>query len=204
MAFRARPMGRSVRATESDEINELLDDLDQSLKRLRMEYEQFFLGSMKREPQVLKGKVQKTIVRLVNEPPRNARQKFRFNTLNSRFQVYRQLWGRTMRQMEAGTHKRDRFKADIRSPSDAPAETRGAGKKRSSVDQLHKALVAARRKTGEKGELSPEALGRMVRKQMDAIRSKHGDVKVKFKVVVENNKAKLKASVTKQASPSTS
>ena len=197
-------MGSVMRAAASEEIDDLLNELDHNLKRLRMEYEQFFLGTMMREPQVLRGKVQKAITRLVNEPPRNSRQKFRFNSLNARFQVYRQLWGRTMRQMEAGTHKRDRFKADIRSPSDAPAETMGAGKKRSSVDQLHKALVAARRKTGEKGELSPEALGRMVRKQMDAIRSKHGDVKVKFKVVVENNKAKLKASVTKQASPSTS
>ena len=40
-------------------------------------------------------------------------------------------------------------------------------------------------------------LKRMVNKQMDAIRSKHGDVKVKFKVVVEEGKAKVKASVAK-------
>ena len=200
-------MGRSVRATESDEINELLDELDQSLKRLRMEYEQFFLGAMKREPQVLKGKVQKIIIRMVNEPPRNARQKFRFNTLNSRFQVYRQLWGRTMREMEAGTYKRDRFKAQMRSQDageaqqDKAAAARGPRQKpgkSSAIDQLHGALGSARKKTGEIGKVvSPEDLGRHVRKQMEAIRAKHGDVKVKFKVVIEDSQAKVKASIAK-------
>ena len=199
-------MGRSVRATESDEINELLDDLDQSLKRLRMEYEQFFLGSMKREPQVLKGKVQKTIVRLVNEPPRNARQKFRFNTLNSRFQVYRQLWGRTMRQMEDGTYKRDKFKLKMRGQDAAEAQQdkaaaarapRSKPGKSSAIDQLHGALLSARKRTGESGKVvSAEDLGRHVRKQIEAIRAEHGDVKVKFKVVVENNQAKVKATIS--------
>ena len=198
-------MGRSVRATESDEINELLDDLDVYLKRLRMEYEQFFLGAMKREPQVLKGKVQKIIIRMVNEPPRNARQKFRFNTLNSRFQVYRQLWGRTLREMESGVYKRDKFRAKARGQEAAEAQQdkalaaeapRKKGGKPSAIGALHGALVKARKKTGEGGKvISPEDLGRHVRKQMDAIRAKHGDVKVKFKVVVENNEAKVKATI---------
>lgn len=183
----------------------MLDDLDISLKRLRMEYEQFFLGAMKREPQVLKGKVQKIIVRMVNEPPRNARQKFRFNTLNSRFQVYRQLWGRTMREMESGTYKRDKFRAQARSQGAAEVQQdkaaaaeapRKKGGKSSPIDALHGALVTARKKTGEGGKVvSADDLGRHVRKQMEAIRAKHGDVKVKFKVVVENNEAKVKATI---------
>jgi hypothetical protein len=208
---RATSDGESVRFNASEEIQDLLDDLDHSLKRLRMEYEQFFLGHMKREPQVLRSKVQKTITKLVNEPPRNARQKFRFNTLNSQFQVYRQLWGRTMREIEAGTYKRDKFKARMNSEAakeeaTEKAQAREAAsagdakkkKKQSSVDKLHGALLAARKKTGQAGgEPSRDQLDRMVKKQMDAIRAKHGDVKVKFKVVVENNKAKLKASVSK-------
>ena len=187
-----------------NEIDDVLDALDHNLKRLRVDYEQFFMGHMKREPQVLRGKVQKAITRLVNEPPRNSAQKFRFNSLNSKFQVYRQLWGRTMREIEMGINKRDRFRAKMQSAAPAEPET-GPQKKRSepakagsSVDRLHAALVSARRKTGEHGgEPSSEALNRMVRKQMEAIRAKHGDVKVKFKVVIEDNKAKLKAQVSK-------
>ena len=194
-----RPLMRKFGRNETDEI---LDTLDHNLKRLRMEYEQFFMGNMKREPQVLRGKVQKAVTKLVNEPPRNSAQKFRFNSLNSKFQVYRQLWGRTMREIENGTHKRDRFRQKMQSqaavePATQPKRSEPA-KVGSSVDRLHAALVSARRKTGEHGgEPSSEALNRMVRKQMDAIRAKHGDVKVKFKVVIEDNKAKLKAQVSK-------
>jgi outer membrane biosynthesis protein TonB len=183
-----------------NEVDELLDELDQNLKRLRMEYEQFFQGAMKREPQVLRAKVQKVITRMVNEPPRNARQKFRFNSLNAKFQVYRQLWGRTMRQIETGTYKRDRFKAKVRAATGEPpaSEPRQPAAKSSSMDRLHDALVQARQQTGEAGSApSSEALSRVVTQQMAAIRSKHGDVKVKFKVVIEGNKAKLKALLSK-------
>ena len=63
------------------------------------------------------------------------------------------------------------------------------------MDALHGALASARKRTGEHGEmLSPAELGRVVRRQMDTIKKKHGDVKVKFKVVIEDNKAKVKAS----------
>ena len=58
-----------VRAGVNSEVDDLLDELDQGLKRLRMEYEQFFMGAMKREPQVLRSKIQKIVIRLVNEPP---------------------------------------------------------------------------------------------------------------------------------------
>ncbi len=190
-------MGPLMRSGNRNEIDDMLDDLDQNLKRLRIEYEQFFLGAMKREPQVLRGRVQKVITKLVNEPPRNSRQKFRFNALNARFQVYRQLWGRVMRQIESGTHKRDRFKAGIRSQT-AAEQPPAPAKPVSSIDRLHEALVQARKRTGESApNISSEALGRTVRQQMDAIRSRHGDVKVKFRVVIEDNKAKLKASVSK-------
>ncbi len=193
-------MGSVVRGAEQEEIEELLDELERNLSRLRIDYEQFFMGNMRREPQALRGKVQKSVLKLVNEPPRQSRQKFRFNTLNARFQVYRQLWGRTLREMERGTYKRDRFKLAIkgRVPPEpvgkaAPAKAR---KKGSAIDQLHGALEAARAKTGEGGGVpSAQELGRIVRKQMDAIRAKHGDVNVKFRVVIENNKAKVKASV---------
>ena len=193
-----------MRKHARNEIDEMLDDLDHNMKRLRIEYEQFFMGNMKREPQVLRGKVQKVITQLVNEPPRNSAQKFRFNSLNAKFQVYRQLWGRTMREIENGTHQRDKFRARLHAaPEDEPAaprqvERKTPAKSGSSVNRLHEALLKARRKTGQhEGAPSPEALNRMVRKQMDAIRAKHGDVKVKFKVVIENNKAKLKAQVSK-------
>ncbi len=184
----------------SEQIDEDLKELDQNLKRLRAEYEQFFQGAMKREPIMLRSKVQKTIIRFANEPPRNSAQKFRFNSLNSKFQVYRQLWGRTIRQIEAGTYRRHRFKMKLHESAAAPttpSEPAAPVAKRSSVSQLHEALLAARRRTGESCEgLDSAKVDRLVRRQVEAIRAKYGDeAKVRFKVVIEDNKAKVKASV---------
>ena len=100
--------------SQAEDLAEDLNELENNLKRLRIEYEQYFMGNMRRPPNVLLGKVQKVILRFSNSPPLNTRYKFRFNQLNARFQMFRQHWGRTMREIENGTYKRHRFKADLR------------------------------------------------------------------------------------------
>jgi hypothetical protein len=196
-----------MRAQGSEEIEELLQELDQMLARLRLEYEQYFAGAARREPQALRGKVQKVITRFLNEPPRNSGQKFRFNTLNSRFQIYRQLWGRTMREIEAGTYKPHRFRADIHDAvrgSPRPEEITqptSPGAPRSGLDQLHEALMSARRTTGEPA-LDREKLSRIVAQQTATLRKQHGqDAKIRFRVVIEAGRARLKASVRSAERP---
>jgi chromosome segregation ATPase len=212
-------------AGEALTIEEELKELEIQLNRLRLEYEQFFRGGMKREPLSLRGKVQKTITRFMSDPPRTATHKFRFNALNARYQTYRNLWGRTMRELESGTHRTQRFRdrlhesereeqmraaaaaeaestreAAKRAPAAAPAQPRAdapAARAANPLDRLHEALVQARRQTGESTDLSRDKIAELVRKQTEAIRAKCGpDAKVKFRIVVEDNKAKLKASVS--------
>ena len=216
---------------DKHEIDEELNELEINLKRLRIEYEQFFRGAMRREPSVLLGKVQKAIALFMSDPPRNSALKFRFNSLNARFQSQRQLWGRTMREMEAGTYKGHQFKLKLAAqeqeeemrqlselereeqalaarrekaaaspPSPTapePGAPRPGARRGGALDQLHQALVSARGRTGEAGQsLTRERLAAVVKQQTEAIRAKRGsDAKVKFKVVIENNKAKLKATV---------
>lgn len=194
-----------------DPIDERLDELDQGVKRLRIEYDQYFLGILKRPPEVLTGKMQKIIVEFSNSPPHKSQQKFRFNSLNSKFQIYRQQWGRTLRQIEQGTYKGHLFKAHLHerermqaqkqaSKSDAPAETAPPARSAASgaIDQLYDALIAARTRAGEAGPAPERArVEAMVRKQTAALREKHPGAKVKFKVAIEGNRAKLIVSVSK-------
>ncbi len=185
----------SKRGQDVEEIDELLDELDLNIKRLRIEYEQYFKGSMKREPYQLLGRVQKTITRFASDPPRRVAQKFRFNSLVARFQAYRQLWGRTMRELDAGKHKSQLFRSAQPGPSTAPKLERTA--KKSAIDQLTDAYIAARRQNGQETKsVSKERLAAMVKKQREAIAAEYGnDVKIAFRVVVEDGKAKLKANV---------
>jgi len=192
---------------DSEQVEEELDEL---------EYDQFFLGVLKREPAVLKGKVQKAIVRFSSQPPRSTRLRFRFNQLNSKFQVYRNQWGRILRQIEAGTYKPLAFRARLhqREQESAPAASyvedtpRGrtasidaTSTRRTGIDQLCEALERARKETGKTGDpLDREHVQRLIRQQTAALRARHGDVKVRFRVVVEGNKARLRASVNRDSS----
>ncbi len=185
----------SKRGQDVEAIDELLDELDLNIKRLRIEYEQYFKGSMKREPYQLLGRVQKTVTKFASDPPRRVAQKFRFNSLVARFQSYRQLWGRTMRELESGKHKSQLFRLAYADPPDEPKPKRTS--KKSAVDQLTDALIAARRKNGQETKsVSKERIAAMVQKQRKAIAAKYGnDVKISFRVVVEDGKAKVKANV---------
>lgn len=191
---------------QRDEVDEELDELEQYLKRLRVEYDQYFLGILKRPPEMLQGRVQKIIVKYANETLRRTHQKFRFNNLNSQYQIFRQQWGRTMRQIEDGTYKGHLFKAKLheraRGISDETPNpfkpTVPAPRASGAIDKLFDALVAARRRAGDSGPAPDRAkLSEIVKKQTAALKQKHPGAKVKFRVAVEGNKAKLVASVVK-------
>ena len=191
-----------------DPIDEELEELDQGLKRLRVEYDQFFLGIIKRPPNVLQGRMQKIIVKFSNQILNKTHQKFRFNQLNSKFQIYRQQWGRTIRQIEAGTYRGHRFKANLHererqmlAKTHAPVaetDTPPPTTKSAPMDQLYDALLAARRRAGESGpDPDRKKVGDLVRKQTAALRAKHPGAKVRFRVAVDGKRAKLVASVVK-------
>jgi len=192
--------------TDQVDIDEALDELDQDIKRLRIEYERHFLGALKHPPALLQGRVQKVILQFSAQPPRSTRQKFRFNQLNSRYQVFRQQWGRTLRQIEEGVYKPHRFRAQLHeqepeaAPVPEPAEARpeSHAQPQKGIDALYGALLRAQEKLGE-GRAAPDRakLEEMVRRQTAEIRAKHGDAKIRFKVVTENGRAKVKATVSK-------
>lgn len=194
---------------QQDPVDEELDELDQGVKRLRVEYDQFFLGILKRPPTTLQGRVQKIIVKYANQNLRKTHQKFRFNQLNSKFQVYRQQWGRTIRQIEAGTYKGHRFKAALHerertvatkpgTPLPESVDTPAPTTKAAPMDQLYDALLAARKRAGESGPDPDRAkVSDLVRKQTAALRAKHPGAKVRFRVAVDGKRAKLVASIVK-------
>jgi hypothetical protein len=120
----------------------------------------------------------------------------------ARFQAHRALWGRTLREIEAGTYRGHNFRADLHEmeraevggQADGPRATRTS--RSSSIDKLYAALDSARKKTGEStGSLDRSRLEEIVREQTQRLKQKNPDAKVRFKVVIEGNKAKLKATV---------
>jgi hypothetical protein len=190
----------------TSEIAEDMVVLDNKLKQLKFEYEQYFMGSRPREPVLLRGDVQRLVVKYSNTGIPNTALRFKFNNLCSRLFAMRRHWDETLRKIEAGTYQRHVFKAklherergvDDASPGVAPApanETTAGG------TDLFEAYRSAKGTCGEDtSSLSRDKLDLLLAKQREAIRAKTGCEDVRFRVVVENGKTKLKATPIKKS-----
>lgn len=89
------------------EIEALLNELESKMQRLRMLYEQYFLGIERKPPTTLRMDVFRIVNRFESIYIRNTAQKFRLRSLVQRFSSYTSYWGRVERQIEEGTYTRD-------------------------------------------------------------------------------------------------
>lgn len=168
------------------------------MKQLKLEYEKYFLGSRPTEPVMLRGEVQKGMIKWSNTRITNTALRFKFNSLNGRYQAYKRQWDNILRQIEAGTYKRHLFKADLRDRErgiapDAPAagaKDRKPPSKKELFETYRDALAA----TGQDAsKISPAKLDAALKKQEAALKKKLGCERVDFKVIVQGGKVKLKA-----------
>lgn len=187
--------GESGVATSDEELT----ILENKVKQLKLEYEQYFSGTRPREPQILRNEVQKTIFRHMNETIKNTAHRFRFNSINQRYQAFKRQWDSVLRQIEAGTYKRHVFKADLhereRGIGGGPEKPTAGGGGGASAGDLYEAYRDARMACGQSvSGLTAKKLQAVIAKQEAAVRQKLGCEKVNFRVVVESGKVKLKAS----------
>jgi len=189
------------------EIAEELIVLDNKLKQLKFEYEQYFMGSRPREPVLLRGDVQKIVAKYSNTGIQNTALRFKFNNLCSRLFAMRRQWDEVLRKIEAGTYQRHVFKAKLhekqRDDHGTTPQTGATSAGNETTDGGSDLFDAYRNAKGSCGEdvssLSREKLDQILAKQRDAIRTKTGCADVRFRVVVEDGKAKLKATPVKKA-----
>jgi len=179
------------------DIDEELKVLDRKLGQLKREYDQYFLGTRPREPVLLAGEVRKIIVRLSNTAILNTGLKFKFSSICSRYQAFNRQWQETLRKIEQGTYERHQFKANLhgRHARTAPAASDSPSGSKLDDPAIYDAYIEARQACGQGvANLSPAKLQTVLRKQEQTLRSRYGDSEIRFRVVVEDGKAKLKAS----------
>jgi hypothetical protein len=192
----------------TESISEDLVVLDNKIKQLKFEYDQYFMGGRPREPVMLRGDVQKIVTRYSNTGIQNTAMRFKFNNLCARYYALRRQWDTILKQIEEGTYKPHLFKAKLHErergvegepvpagkPARRSAETTGGG------TDLFEAYCSARRECGDDpAGLTRDKLDQLVAQQRAAIQKKFGCEEVRFRVVVEAGKAKLKATPVKAA-----
>jgi hypothetical protein len=179
-------------------VEEELDKLEDSIRRLKIEYESFFGGGSPRPPKDGVFRVETTIKKYHSALGElNFAQRFRFNQLAQRYAVYNDLWRRKLREREEG-----RAAPASRASN---AETQSTSRpfrvvcsdpenERDNVAALLEAYLLAKRETGEgSGGLDLELFARFVGDKTRQIKESLDCDKVQFTVQVEAGKVTLKA-----------
>jgi len=91
---------------KAEVIEEALAALDDALDRLKVLYEQYFLGLLKQPPQFVHIEVERKLRDLAQLQIRNTALRYRFVTLQQKFGSYNTYWRRTLREIEAGRYIR--------------------------------------------------------------------------------------------------
>lgn len=174
--------------------------LEIKMNQLKLDYEKYFLGTRPTEPAMQRGEVQKQFIKWQNTRLTNTALRFKFNSLNGRYQAFKRRWDDILRQIEAGTYKRHVFKANLHdrergiAPEVGPGSAAAARNKPTDPTDLFETYRDALLATGQDAsKLSQEKMQAVLRKQEAAVKAKLGCDRVDFKVVVQGGKVKLKA-----------
>jgi hypothetical protein len=116
---------RSSQQDQPLDIDELLAELAVKIDRIKVLYEQYFMGIEKIEPQVARKEVSRTMLVLQQQYIRNTGLRFKFNMMLQKWNIYLTYWNRTLREIEQGTyvrHLQKAARAQATKGSELPAE----------------------------------------------------------------------------------
>lgn len=186
-----------------ESIEPELNALDKSLTALRIEYERFFAGDMKLPPNSSRRKVEDTLKRLGNSEIERAAERFRLQTLQSRYNSMREVWEKRLQAREEGRASIAAPRPVLGTLPGAPAGAEGGArpnagppssveKKRVDFSPLFDRYVAARKSLGEDvSKLRYERFEELVKKQADEIRKRTGSSRLVFEIQTVDGKVKL-------------
>lgn len=183
-----------------------LDELEQQMFLLKINYEKYFTGVDRVEPYRDREAIRRMVRELGEDNIKNATQRFKYQGLKARFQTYELYWTRNLNMMERGVHPKMRFRADQKVAAKPVEETLSAEQLRVLAERQQRAeaedraykmvydkYIEARQKCGQSTALEFDSVREALRKQVRLIKSTYNVESVKFRVVIEEGKAKVKA-----------
>jgi hypothetical protein len=175
-----------------------VDRLEGELKRLEAEYNMFFAGRAPKPPVETRSRVAAMVRRLDGLRLQNTAQRFRFDTLQSRFTALVDLWDRGQRAREEGRPGPFRRPAAAERPHAQDvtrvlyvAAMHDPSREREKLDDLYESVAAARREAGAP-PVPFDRFAALVRKQVAKMHAS-GSPEVAFRVALEDGKVTLTA-----------
>lgn len=196
-------------------VDEELTLLEESVRRLKIEYDVFFGGGAKKPPADTEWRVHTLIKKHSDGHRLSFAQRFKYNSIVQKYSLYNGLWQQKLKIKDEGYRRPqdavlgiqgmrvDEQQAAAEALAKSGAQQTGAFKthfsnvmdvaEQDKVKNLYNAMVAAKSKAGESSGASFESFKTFVQKKTDQIRKDFGCHAVEYSVEVENGQVKLKA-----------
>jgi hypothetical protein len=180
-------------------VDEQLTRLEDDIRKLKVEFDIYFNGAAKRAPYDTKNRVETNIKRLGDDRTLSFAQRYRYNTLATRYNAFRDLWRRTMKGREEGRDPMSAARASARMTAGdeaSPAIFLCADGHRdvATVKSLYEALIEAKERCGEStNDISFPRFHRLVASKTDNLKERFGCERVQFSVEVEGGHVTFKA-----------
>src|SRR5258708_1694643 len=139
-------------------VDEELSLLEDSMRKLKIEYDMYFGGGAKRAPFDAQWRVDATIKRLEGSKM-NFTQRFKLNSMTQRYAMFSDMWRVKVKRREEGTDGPRGRRVDTVAPPE-PAQARAAPasfkvqwqdpeRDHEKVGQLFNALIQAKKQVGD-------------------------------------------------------
>lgn len=196
---RAKSRNKHATGENQPTVDEQLTRLEEDIRRLKVEFDVYFNGAAKRPPYDTKGRVETHMKRLGDDRTLSFAQRYRYNSLTSRYTAFRDLWRRTMQGREEGRDPASHARATAKQEAvDGFTRTTivcsDAHKDVETVKHIYNALVEAKTKCGEPIEdFSFPRFHRLIASKADNLKERLSCDRVCFSVDVEGGHVSFKA-----------
>jgi hypothetical protein len=183
------------------DLDRELKILEGELRQLEIEYNMYFAGRLPRPPVDTRTRVTGLVRRLDRQHISNYAERFRFSTLQSRFQTFVDLWDRGLRAREEGRPGpfSQRPSATVAATKEKAVEDRilhvaafnDPIRESDKLLELYHRLADARREVGD--ETVPfHKFSELVKDQVQRLKQK-GSAEVAFRVALKDGKVNFTA-----------
>jgi hypothetical protein len=170
--------------------------LEVGIRQLKVQYDMFFAGALKREPFELRAEIDRIIKRHANSPIQKYAQRFHLNTLISRYNSLSELWGKTIRSREEGDRPAPAL-ADREGPREqlvARCRFHDSSTDQAELQRLYRRFVETRQRLAAgKRVVSFEKFAQGVSNQSARLQKQSGCAEIELRVVVHDQKVLVKA-----------
>lgn len=195
-------------------VDEELSLLDESVRRLKVEYDVFFGGGAKKPPAETEFRVQSLLKKYSDGNRMNFAQRFKYNSIQQKFSLYNTLWQQKLKIKEEGYRRpQDALLAISGMRIDEEQEAAAALARKSqpkpdepfrthcsdvnadqeNVKKLFEAMMEAQKRSGAAANANYDSFKSFVEKKTEQIRKDFGCHAVEYSVEMENGQVRLKA-----------